>query len=99
PGEAGPFEWRRGDLSIAVFRFERELSGQLAFSDMLSDGGRLAHGLAEAAFALPPGAAVMVATDGETFGHHKKTGAAELARAFAILADRDGLEVTNCAHY
>ena len=25
--EAGPFEWRQGDLSIAVFRFERDLSG------------------------------------------------------------------------
>jgi alpha-amylase/alpha-mannosidase (GH57 family) len=99
PSEAGPFEWRRGDLSIAVFRFERELSGQIAFSDMLTDGGRLADRLAQAAFALPPGSAVMIATDGETFGHHKKTGAAELSRAFAILADREGLMVTNCAQY
>jgi alpha-amylase/alpha-mannosidase (GH57 family) len=98
-GEVGPFEWRRHDLSIAVFRFERELSGQIAFSDMLADGGRLADGLAQAAFAQPPGAAVMIATDGETFGHHKRTGAAELARAFEILADRDGLVVTNCAEY
>jgi alpha-amylase/alpha-mannosidase (GH57 family) len=99
PGEAGPFEWRRGELSIAIFRFERELSGQIAFSDMLSDGARLADGLAHAAYALTPGAAVMVATDGETFGHHKKTGAAELARAFANLADRDGLAATNCGQY
>jgi Domain of unknown function (DUF3536)/Glycosyl hydrolase family 57 len=99
PGEAGPFEWRRGDLSIAVLRFERELSGQIAFSDMLADGGRLADGLAHAAFAQPPGAAVMIATDGETFGHHKRTGAAELARAFEMLGERDGIVVTNCAEY
>ncbi len=99
PAEAGPFEWRRGDLSIAVFRFERELSGQISFSDLLADGGRLADRLAEAAFALPPGGALMVATDGETFGHHKKTGAAELARAFKILGEREGLTVTNCAAY
>ena len=99
PGEAGPFAWRRGDLSLAVFRFERDLSGQIAFSDMLADGARLADSLAAAAFALPPGAAVMVATDGETFGHHKKTGAAELARAFKLLGERQGLVVTNCAEY
>jgi alpha-amylase/alpha-mannosidase (GH57 family) len=97
--EAGPFEWRQGDLSIAVFRFERELSGQIAFSDLLGDGGHLANWLADVAFAQPPGAAVMIATDGETFGHHKKTGAAELARAFAILAEREGVVVTNCAQY
>ena len=99
PSEAGPFEWRRGDLSIAVFRFEREISGQISFGDMLTDGARLADLLAQAAFALPPGAAVMIATDGETFGHHKKTGAAELARTFAMLSERDGIVVTNCAEY
>jgi Domain of unknown function (DUF3536)/Glycosyl hydrolase family 57 len=97
--EAGPFEWRRGDLSVAVFRFEQDLSGQVSFGDSLLDGARMADRLAEAALALAPGAAVMVATDGETFGHHKKTGAAELARAFAMLADREGLVVTNCAQY
>jgi len=99
PGEAGPFEWRRGDLSIAIFRFDHGLSGQIAFSDLLSDGAKLADLLANAAFAQPPGAAVMMATDGETFGHHKKTGAAELARTFANLAEREGLVVTNCAEY
>jgi alpha-amylase/alpha-mannosidase (GH57 family) len=97
--EVGPFEWRQGDLSIAIFRFERELSGQIAFSDLLTDGGRLANWLADVAYAQPEGSAVMIATDGETFGHHKKTGAAELARAFSILAEREGIAVTNCAKY
>jgi Domain of unknown function (DUF3536) len=59
----------------------------------------LADLLTNAAFAQPPGAAVMIATDGETFGHHKKTGAAELARTIAILAEREGVVVTNCAEY
>ena len=97
--EVGPFEWRQGDLSIAIFRFQRDLSGEIAFGDLLSDGQRLANCLADVALAQPPGAAVMIATDGETFGHHKKTGAAELARAFSLLTDREGIVVTNCAEY
>jgi Domain of unknown function (DUF3536)/Glycosyl hydrolase family 57 len=99
PREAGPFLWRRGDLSVAVFRFDREISGQVSFGDTLADGGTLAERLAQAACGLAPGAAVMVATDGETFGHHRKTGAAELARAFQILERREGIVVINCAAY
>lgn len=97
--EAGPFLWRRGDESLAVFRFDRELSGRIAFSDFLRDGAALAESFVQGAAALPPGAALLIATDGETFGHHKRTGAAELARALAILAETDGIVVTNCAEY
>ena len=45
------------------------------------------------------GAALMIATDGETFGHHKKHGAAELARALMALASRDDIVITNCEDY
>ena len=51
----------------------------------------------ERALSQPPGSVLLVATDGETFGHHKKAGAAELARALAILDEREELEITNCA--
>jgi hypothetical protein len=91
--------WRRGDDSLAVFRFDRELSGRIAFSDVLRDGAALAESLVQGASALPPGSALLIATDGETFGHHKRTGAAELARALSIFADTDGIVVTNCADY
>jgi hypothetical protein len=97
--DAGPFIWRRENLNLAVFRFDRELSGWIAFSDALRDGAALAGAIADTALTLAPGAALLIATDGETFGHHKKTGAAELARAFALLAERDDLIVTNCAAY
>jgi len=97
--EAGPFLWRRGDATLAIFRFDRVIAGTVAFSDTLHDGAGFAEMLAHEAMSLPPGAALLVATDGETFGHHKKTGAAELARALAILAERDGVTVTNCADY
>jgi uncharacterized protein DUF3536/glycosyl hydrolase family 57 len=97
--EAGPFVWQRGDLKLAVFRFDRELSGYIAFSDVLKDGDKLAKSIADTAMQLTPGAAVLLATDGETFGHHKRHGAAELARALAALEERDELVVTNCATY
>jgi hypothetical protein len=43
----------RATLSLAIFRFERELSGQIAFSDLLTDGGRLANWLADVALRSP----------------------------------------------
>jgi len=97
--EAGPFRWRRGDEQVAVFRYNRELSAQVSFGDALNDGLALADKIADYAKDLAPGAVLMIATDGETFGHHKRIGAAELARAIAALQERDGIILTNCAQY
>jgi hypothetical protein len=100
PGrDAGPFRWTLADLHLAVFRFDRELAGQIAFSDLLSDGARFAEILAATALTLAPGAALVIATDGETFGHHKRSGASELARAISILEQREDVVVSNCAAY
>ncbi len=96
---AGPFLWTRGEHRLAVFRFDRVLSGLISFGDGLEDGARLAERLAEATLALEPGAALLIATDGETFGHHKRSGAAELARAMMALSRRDDVVVTNCSAY
>jgi alpha-amylase/alpha-mannosidase (GH57 family) len=93
---SGPFTWRRGEFQLGVFRFDSDLGGFVSFGDALADGARLANSIVERALSHPPGSVVLVATDGETFGHHKKAGAAELARAFSILAQRDDLEITNC---
>jgi hypothetical protein len=97
--QTGPFAWTDRDHSLAVFRFDRELSSTVSFSDGLSDGGRLAEWIAATALTFEPGEALMIATDGETFGHHKKQGAAELARALILLERRDDVIVTNCADY
>ena len=94
---AGPFIWRGGDLSLGVFRFDSDLAGFVSFGDALTDGARLAESIVTRALSQPPGAVLLIATDGETFGHHKKAGAAELARALAMLAGHEELELTNCA--
>ena len=96
---AGPFVWRSGGSTVAVFRFDRGLSAEISFGDALRNGAALADRIADAALALQPGEALLLATDGETFGHHKKTGAAELARALIMLERRDDLIITNCAQY
>ena len=96
---AGPFRWRSGELSLAVFRYDRELSATISFGDGLADGEKLAEWIANAALGLEPGAALTIATDGETFGHHHKRGAAELARALFTLEGRDDVVLTNCASY
>ena len=96
---AGPFIWRSESLSLAVFRFDRDLSRSVSFDHGLQDGGGLANSIAEAAAQIEPGEVVMIATDGETFGHHKRRGDAELARAINALELRDDVRLTNCAEY
>jgi hypothetical protein len=99
PRESGPFRWTGAGGELAVFRFDRELSNALSFGPGLNDGGSLAEWISATALAMAPGSCLALATDGETFGHHKKTGAAELARAMLILGRRDDIVVTNCDDY
>jgi alpha-amylase/alpha-mannosidase (GH57 family) len=98
-GAAGPFIWRKGESQISVLRFDRDLAGSLAFGNALADGAWLADQIAARASSLNPGDALMIATDGETFGHHKRNGAAELARALETLERRDNLQIVNPSQY
>lgn len=100
PGsDIGPFLWQHDGLRLAIFRFDRSIAGSLAFSDMLRDGAGFATRLADSALAMAPGQGLLVATDGETFGHHKRAGAAELARAIKLLEERGDVVITNCGEY
>jgi len=96
---AGPFVWRDGDLNLAVYRFDRDLSRAVSFGEALDDGARFAEWIINAAGEVEPGGVLMISTDGETFGHHKRSGAAELARAVEILERSEDVRLTNCAEY
>ncbi len=96
---AGPFQWRRGNHGLAIFRFDRALSAEISFGNAMQDGAAFAKRIAEVALEHEPGSAMLMATDGETFGHHKKSGAAELARAIMTLQRRDDMVLTNLGDY
>ncbi|MDT8358310.1 MAG: DUF3536 domain-containing protein, partial [Methanomicrobiaceae archaeon] len=70
--------------SLVIFFYEPLISGGIAFGDLLRDGGRLAGELERRLPGDP--ALVSVATDGETFGHHRRFG--EMALAYAIRTIR-----------
>jgi hypothetical protein len=96
---AGSFLWRGAPASVAVLRFDRQLSRALGAGGELADGRQLAETLIKVMLELSPGAALLLACDGEYFGHHRRAGGDHLARALAMVAEREGLAITNCAAY
>ena len=76
--------------SIALFFYDGRIARDVAFGDLLSDGGRFAGRLL-AAFS-PDGRRpelVHIATDGETYGHHRKFGEMALAYCLHTIEARD----------
>lgn len=87
-------------LSIAVFFYDGPISRDMGFSDALSSSQLLAARLGQAVRGHHgESQLISVATDGETFGHHK--GGGEKAIAYAVTQEFSarGWTVTNFAHY
>ena len=85
---------------IDIFFYDGPISRDMGFNDLLSNSQHLAGRLAQAVRGDQRTAQLIsVATDGETFGHHK--GGTEKALAYAFMAEfpRRGWQVTNYAHY
>jgi hypothetical protein len=78
PGTAGTCRLPSG-REIAVFIHDAALCHEVAFGTLLENGDRFADRLLAAASG---GGLVHVATDGETFGHHRKFG--DMALAWCI---------------
>lgn len=79
---------------IAAFFYHADISQAVAFERLLADGesffGRISQASREGL--------LLMATDGETYGHHFKFG--EMALAYVIdqlRTGRDGLQINNCA--
>ncbi|MDS3859376.1 DUF3536 domain-containing protein [Thermosynechococcaceae cyanobacterium BACA0444] len=85
---------------IDVFFYDGPISRDMGFSDLLNSSQFLAGRLGQAVrhdhreLQL-----ISVATDGETFGHHKKDAEKALAYALKVEFPQRGWQVSNYAHY
>jgi len=88
------------DRYIDIFFYDGPISRDMGFDDVLSSSQHLAGRLGQAVHGdHRPAQLISVATDGETFGHHR--GGAEKTLAYAMTTEfpRQGWQVTNYAHY
>jgi alpha-amylase/alpha-mannosidase (GH57 family) len=101
-----PYRWIRrdaagqpvGNRGIDVCFYHAPLSRGISFQHYLRDAGRLAGSIADAGGGIPS-PLVLIATDGESFGHHEKFGEMCLATLFNREAGQRDFHVTNLAAY
>ncbi|MBE9122172.1 DUF3536 domain-containing protein [Tychonema sp. LEGE 07199] len=85
---------------IDIFFYDGPISRDMGFNDVLSSSHHLAGRLGQAVRGdHRPAQLISVATDGETFGHHKNSTEKCLAYAFTEEFPQRGWTVTNFAHY
>lgn len=85
---------------IDIFFYDGPISRDMGFSDALNSSQMLAARLGQAVRGDHRQSQVIsVATDGETFGHHKGGTEKALAYAFTHEFQQRGWTVTNFAHY
>ncbi len=86
--------------SIAVFFYDGPISRAIAFEDLLERGENLANRL-KAAFSESRQRTqlVHIATDGETYGHHRGHGDMALAYALSCLESSPAVKLTNYGEF
>ncbi|NJK57861.1 MAG: DUF3536 domain-containing protein [Pleurocapsa sp. SU_5_0] len=87
------------DRYIDIFFYDGPISRDMGFNDVLNTADNLADRLGQAVRGDRSSQLISVATDGETFGHHK--GGTEKCIAYALSQQfaQEGWTVTNYAHY
>ncbi len=85
---------------IAIFFYDGEIARDVAFGPLLSDGRRFAGRLLSA-FSRDSRRPelVHIATDGETYGHHRKFGEMALAYCLRTIEARDDVRLTVYGEY
>ena len=85
---------------IDIFFYDGPISGDMGFGDVLNSSYQFLSRLQLAVKGdHRPSQIISVATDGETFGHHKKDREKCLAYAFTYEFPNQGWTVSNYAHY
>ncbi len=85
--------------TITIFFYDARLSHGVAFGDLLSNGDTLAASLLNAFSSNDEVELVTIATDGETYGHHKRHGHLALAYAIRTLNKRNDVRITNFGEF
>lgn len=86
--------------AIALFFYHGPLSRAVAFEGLLHNGATFADQLASALPKEgPQPRLLLVASDGETYGHHHQFGDMALAYALDRLSHDDSVRLTNCAAF
>ncbi len=85
--------------SIVLFFYDARLSHGVAFGDLLSNGDVFAKSILKAFSNTDETELVTVATDGETYGHHKKHGHLALAYALRTINERSLAKITNFGEF
>ncbi|WP_366524943.1 DUF3536 domain-containing protein [Acaryochloris sp. IP29b_bin.137] len=85
---------------IDIFFYDGPISRDIGFNAVLSSSQNLANRLGQAVRCdRKPSQLISIATDGETFGHHKRDTEKAIAYAFHHTFPQLGWTVTNYAHY
>ncbi len=91
---------KTGRPYIDIIFYDGPISRDMGFSDVLFNSHHLAGRIGSAVRGdHRPAQLISVATDGETFGHHKGGTEKTLAYAFTDVFTQWGWTVTNFAHY
>ncbi|MCT7949840.1 DUF3536 domain-containing protein [Ancylothrix sp. C2] len=99
-GEKVAFSQKKEERYIDIFFYDGPISRDMGFNDVLSSAGHLAGRLGLAIHGdHRPSQLISVATDGETFGHHKYGTEKCLAYVFTEEFAKRDWTVTNYAHY
>lgn len=84
---------------IDIFFYDGPISRDMGFSDVVYSSSHFAGRIGAAIRAEHESQLISVATDGETFGHHKHGTEKTLAYAFVQEFPQRGWTVSNYAHY
>jgi len=85
---------------IDIFFYDGPISRDMGFHDLLTSSEAFANRLEQSIKSDESDSQLIsVATDGETFGHHKKQAERSLAFAFTVEFARRGWQITNFSHY
>ncbi len=95
-----PYRLFLGEQWIDIFFYDGPISRSIGFDNLLTNASRLVDRLSQAIVRSRKHTQLIhVATDGETYGHHKPFGEMALAYALTREAEKKGFTITNYGEF